>query len=291
MSMRWAAALMAASMVGLAAAQAPADNAEQKARLIEQKIRLVEMLIKSPAARSVPYGRDAESGTLVEHGQKAVDAARQALAEQRFDDATKLLDEALKAASSASRKLSPDSGGLSESAQRKSLQDMEEQVAMYRASVVDLSRDPAVGAGAIALLARIDALSSESKQLAGGGRLGDANRKMAEAYKVAVEEISRLRAGQEVVLSLSFETPADEFAYEQKRFGSNEILVEMMIDEGRAEGDRRRLVDGFVDEGRRLKRQADDAAAVGRYEDAVALMEKASGQLNRALQSMGVPVF
>lgn len=290
MRIRWSVALFAALFSGIVAAQAPADNPEQKRRLIEQKIRLVEMLVKSPAAKGAAYGREAESAGLIEEGQRSIDEAKKALAEERFDDATKLLDAALKAATAASRKLSVGGEGLNESAQRKSFQDMGEQVAMYRSSIVDLARDDKSGA-AKALLARVDGLSAEAKQLLDSGRFGEANKKLADAYKHAVEELSRLRAGQEVILSLNFETPADEFAYEKKRFGSNEVMVEMMIGEGRAAGDKRRLVDTFVVEGRKLRDQAETQAMAGQYAEAVTSMEKASAQLIRALQSMGVPVF
>lgn len=285
---RWSAALVVALVAGTAAAQSSGDD--QKRRLVEQKIRLVEMLINSPAAKNAA-GRDDEAATLVRDGRQGIEAAKKSLDDGRLDEASKLLDEALKSVSAASRKLSAEGGGLSDSALKKTLQDLTDQVASYRASVADLGRDAKVGAAAKALLGRIDALSSEAQQLARGGRLGDANKKMAEAYKLAVEEISRLRAGQEVVMSLKFETPADEYAYEQKRYASNEILVEMMIGEGRAEGDKRKLVDQFVEEGRKLKVQAEAQAGAGKHKDAVGLMEKATGQLNRALQSMGVPVF
>ncbi len=288
---RWAAALLLALLTGVAFAQAPVADADKARTLIEQKIRLVEMLINSPAARNAPYGREAEAAALVEHGQQAIDEARQALAAERFDEAGARLDEAIKFVSAASRRLSGSGTTLPESAQRKNLQDLADQVAMYRASVYDMTRSGNNQGAARDLLARIDALSAESQQLSNSGRFADASRAMAEAYKIAVEEISRLRAGEQVVMSLQFDTPAEEFAYEQRRYGSNEIMVEMMIGEGRAEGDRRRLVDRFVDEGRRLKGEADARARAGQYEDAIALMEQATGQLNRALQSMGVPVF
>ena len=282
-------------VIGLAnpcLAQIPgADAPEQKRRLIEQKIRLLDMLVNSPAAKNVAAGRDSDSALLIEKGRKSFEAARQAFADNRFDEATGLLDDALKAASSASRKMASDGSGLSESAQRKSLADMAEQVTTYRASVVDLTRDGKTAAQARQLLTQIDALSSEAKQLADGGRLGDANKKLASAYKLTVEEITKLRAGQEVVMSLKFETPADEYAYEQKRFGSNRIMIDMMIGEGRAEGPKRKLVDGFVTEGNQLEGLAEAEASFRRYKEAVVLMEKASGQLNRALQSMGIPVF
>lgn len=291
MRSRWCMSLAAAMLAGAVAAQTPSDGVDQKRRLIEQKIKLLEMLINSPAAKGAASGREAESATLLEKGRSSIDNARTALADGRFDEAAKLLDEALKSASSASRKISPNEGGLSDSAQRKNLQDLGEQVEMYRKSLTELAADREKGAAARVLLGRIDSLRTESTQLADGGRLGEASRKMADAYKLAVEEMSRLRAGQEVVLSLKFDTPADEYAYEKKRFASNEIMVDMMIAEGRAEGDKRRLVDGFVDAGRQLGAQADARANSGQYPEAVKLMEQASVQLIRALQSMGVPVF
>lgn len=266
-------------------------NSDSKQKLIEQKIRLLDMLVNSPAAKKAADSHDMDSAGLIEKGRLTFEGAKQALADQRLDDASRMLDEALKATSAAARKMSASGSELSESAQRKSLADMAAQVATYRAAVVDLTRDSKLAVEARQLLLRMDAMSIESQQLAASGRLGDANKKLATVYKLTLEEISRLRAGQEIIMSLKFETPADEYAYEQKRFGSNLSMVDMLIVEGRAEGQKRLLVDGFVLEGNKLKSQADTEAIGGRYKDAVMLMEKATGQLNRALQSMGVPVF
>jgi hypothetical protein len=280
------------SLINPCLAQTPgADGNEQKGKLIEQKIRLIDMLVNSPAAKSAAAGKDSDSLAMIESGRKALEEAKRAYAEGRFDDASKLLDTSLKSASSASRKMSTGGTGLSESAQRKSLADMSDQVATYRAGVVDLTRDPKLGAEAKNLLTRVDALTAESKQLADGGRLGDANKKLASAYKMLVEDLTKLRDGQEVVMSLKFETPADEYAYEQKRFGSSLVMIDMMIDEGRADGQKRKLIDSFVAEGNQLKGQAEAEARSQRHKDAVDLMEKATKQLNRALQSMGIPIF
>ena len=283
--------LVASTVTPCLAQTAGADGLAQKRQLIEQKIRLLDMLVNSPAAKTAAAGRDPESTALIEKGRKSFDAARLAFADNRFDEASRLLDEALKSTSSASRKISPDGGGLSESAQRKSLADMAEQVASYRASVVELTRDGKVAVAARQLLIQIDALLSESKQLADAGRLGDANKKMASAYKLTVEEITKLRAGHEVVMSLKFNTPADEYSYEQKRYGSSLTMIDMMIGEGRAEGQKRKLVDSFVTEGNRLRSLAEAEANSQHHKEAVVLMENASGQLNKALQSMGIPVF
>lgn len=258
---------------------------EQQRRLAEQKLKLVEMLVNSPAAQASSASKDAEIAGLVERSRELLKQARETLAAQRYAEAAQALDEALRSVSKAN---SRNSGGLSDSVQKQRLQDMSEQVTTYRASLAELAKNQG---SAQAALQRVDALTEESRKLAAAGRMGDANKKMAEAYKLEVEEISRLRAGQEVVMSLKFDTPAAEYAYEQKRFQSNEILVGMMIAEGRAEGDKRRLVDGFLNEAGRLKAAAIDQSINNNFKEAVSLMEKAVAQLNRALQSMGVPVF
>jgi hypothetical protein len=266
------------------------DGAKRK--LVEQKLKLVEMMVRSPAAKGAPYGREAESTKLIDEGQKLLDQARQALAADQLEEATKVLDAALKAASAASvASRRQGASSFAESAQRKQIEDQREQVLTYRAAVVDMTKNPALATEARQVLVKIDALSADAKQHEDAGRLGEANKRLAEAYRISVEELSRLRAGQEVVMSLKFDTPADEFAYEQKRFASTEIMVEMMINEGRAEGGRRGLVDKFSGDGKALKIDAERAASGGDYAAAVGLMEKATGQLNRALQSMGVPVF
>ncbi len=262
-----------------------------KHKLVEQKYRLIETLLNAPTANA------AESAALTNNSRRLLGQAREAMNNAQWDEATRLLDEALKTASAASRRMSPDGSGgsggsgLSEAALQKSLADKAQQVATYRASLVDMTRDPKQGVAARQLLARLDVLLSEAKQFSDGGRLSEANKKMAAAYKLTVEEIAKLRAGQEVVLSLTFETPADEYAYEQRRFDSNLTLVEMMVAEGRAEGQKRTLVNGFVTEGQRLRTLALTDAEAKRHKAAVELMEQASGQLNKALQSMGLPVF
>jgi hypothetical protein len=270
-----------------AAAQTAPDPDHQR-RLVEQKLKLVEMLVNSPAAQVSAASRDAETATLIERGKGLLRNAREFLAAQRYGEAGQALDEALRSVARANGR---NSGGLSDSIQKQRLQDMSEQVTTYRGSLVDLTNTPKLAAAAQAALLRVDTLAEEARRLAAAGRLGDANKKMAESYKTAVEEISRLRAGEVVTMSLKFDSPMAEYAYEQTRFQSNEILVGMMIAEGRAEGDKRRMVDGFIQEAGRLKASAIDQAINNNHTEAVAAMEKAFVQLNRALQAMGVPAF
>lgn len=288
---RFAGVVLLTAMVAIAAAQENSPATGEQRRLVEQKLRLVEMLVNSPAAKRAADGREADAAQLVEKGRQLLEQARQALAAGQFGQAGGALDEALRNATKAAARLSAEGAGLSDSAQLVTLRDLASQVATYRAAVEEQVRSGKAGGDAKALLAQIDLQTNEARGLEAAGRLGEANRKLAEAYKAVVEGLSRLRAGQTVTMSLKFDTPADEYAYEQKRFASNEILVDMTIGDGRAEGERRKPVDTHVGEGRRLRSEAETLAKNGDYKAAVTTMEQASGQLNRALQLMGIPVY
>lgn len=278
--------LMALAIAWAGSAGAQAVVPDQKHQLVEQKIKLLEMLLNSPTAKA--SGGDAP--TLIERGRRAVELARAALVEGRIDEAAALVDESLKSSSAQSRRLQSESA-LSDGAQRQMYQNLREQVATYRTAIVDLTRDPKTAGAARALLGRIDVLSADAGKQEAGGRLREANQVLTDAYRLAVAEISNLRAGQEVVMSLNFATPAEEYAYEQRRFESGELMVGMLIAEGRAPGERKAQVDAYAGEGRRLKLEAARLAADGRHKEAVGVMEQATIQMNRALQSMGVPVF
>lgn len=278
-------------LTSLAMAQSPDPVAgEQKKRLIDQKIRLLETLLNSPAAKNAVHAAAGDPTPLVAHAQHIIAEARQQAAEGHYDIAGKAVDDAMKVVSKATRRQSSETS-FAESAQRKIYLDQSDQVATYRRSVIDLTRDPQLADAARSLLARVDLLVAEAVQFADANRLGEANKKLAEAYKLVTEDIARLRQGHEVVLSLKFDTPAEEFNYEEKRFGSNQIMVDMLIADGKADGERRKLIDQFLTEAGRLKREAETYAQAGGHREAVKAMERANGQLVRALQMMGVPVF
>jgi hypothetical protein len=263
---------------------------EQKKRLIDQKIRLLETLLNSPAAKNAVHAAAGESTSLVAHAQQIIAEARQQAAEGHYDVAGKAVDDAMRLVGQATRRQASETS-FAESAQRKIYLDQSDQVATYRRSVIDLTRDPQLADAARALLARVDLLVAEAIQFSDANRLGNANKKLAAAYKLVTEDIARLRQGHEVVMSLKFDTPAEEFNYEEKRFGSNQIMVDTLIADGKADGARRQLIDQFLAEAGRLKREAEMHAQTGGHRDAVKVMERANGQLVRALQMMGVPVF
>lgn len=264
------------------------DVDDRRKKLIEQKYRLVDSLVNASAKQ----GRETEAAAQVIEVRKLLERAREAISGNFLDRASLALDEALRGVSKSSAQLARQKAAATSGADEGNYRNLSEQVTTYRSALDDLVKS----GGQVASQARgvgrqVDALQAEAGNLATSGRFGEASRKLTDAYKLAVESLSELRAGQTVTLSLKFDTPADEFNYELKRFGSGGMMVSMLLAEGRGEGERRLQIDLFVREGKRLNDEAAAMAAAGKHKDAIPVMEKATVQMNRALQMMGIPVF
>lgn len=278
-------------LVALAICSAPASaETNQKLILAQQKARLLETLINAPAIRAAQDGRNPEVVTLIAQSRQLLARAGTAIGLAQAEEAIEQLDEALRNLSKASSQLTGDKPGAG-GALKKQFDEHASQIESYRRTLQDMTQTPQTAAAARQLIVRIDAMAADGRKLFDAGQQVEATKRMAATYKLAVEEISRLRDGQEVVMRLQFASPREEFDYEQKRFYSNEILVGMMIREERASGDARKQVDAYLQGANAIKSEASGRANAGDYGAAVKEMEKANLQLNRALQMMGVPVF
>lgn len=282
---------LATLFAGLTLCAGPAAaDADQKLMLAQQKAKLLETLINTPAMKAAQDGKNPEVANWLAQSRTLLAQANSAIGAARPYEAIEQLDEALRNLSKASSLLTGDGNG-SVGAQKKLFDNHASQIESYRRTLQEMTSTPQTAAAARQLMVRIDAMAAEGRKLFDAGRHDEANKRMAAAYKLAVEEISRLRDGQEVVMRLQFNSPREEFDYEQKRYYSNEILVGMLIREERATGDARKQVDAYVDAAGKMKSEALTKANASDYPAAIKEMEKANQQLNRALQMMGVPVF
>lgn len=278
--------LLVSSLVG---ADPPPNDAAKRLQLAEQKAKLVETLINTPAMKAAPESTNPEVASWAINSRLLLEQAHSAISFARAEDAIEKLDEALRSLSRSSSMLTSDTNNAK--AQRREFEEHATQVESYRRTLQDMTSVPQTANSARQTIIRLDQLTTEGRKLLETGKLNDANTRMASAYKLAVAEISRLRDGQEVVMRLQFANPREEFLYELKRFHSNEILVGMMSKEERISSDTRKLVDGHFNAAVDLKNEANSKASANDYPAAVKDMEKAITLLNRALQTMGVPVF
>lgn len=173
---------------------------------------------------------------------------------------------------------------------RDNLRNLTSEVAMYRPSLQAMGSDARVRVDAREALARIDQLLAEADRLAAQTRLQEATGKAEAAKRIAIQALVRLKSGETVTHELRFATPADEYAYEVRRFESNKMLVGMQLQEGAPAATRSRVTQE-LEAARKLRQEAANDAGAGRHDEAVKRMESAGTHLNRALQALGVPVF
>lgn len=270
----------------------PATEKAPRQVLLEQKMRLLEMLLR-PRPGEVSAATNAEVAATRERRQQLHDLAQSALAEGRLADAERNLDEALARTGRPATNAAAGQKPLQEVALEADIRNLEQQIASYRSTLVGLGKgDGANALEARSLLARIDQAKVAAEHLSAAHQRQAAHDRLREAYRFLVEGISRLQAGQTLVMRLKFDSPEDEFAYERRRFTSNEMLVRMMQDDkGGEAGPQRILVETLTGEAQRLKDEAEILAGRGQHVGAVALMEQAAGVLTRALRALGVPAF
>lgn len=283
--------LVAILLIGsLLAGNLPAAEPERQQALAEQKLRLIESLLAGPAIKAAASGGQSEAGALVASSRRLLEQARSSLQASRSDDAIRDLDQALKDLSKAGSLISGDRQAGSAASARQ-FRERAAAVDSYRRAIEEMASAPATAAEARRLLARVDQLASEAQHRFDAGKHNEGLQGINEAYRLAVGEISRLRQGQEVILRLHFDSPREEFDYEQKRYHSNEILIAMLSREERAGGETKAQVDGLLRRAAEWKEAAAAKAGANDYTGAVKDMENAGQQLNRALQLLGVPVF
>jgi hypothetical protein len=286
LGLAWAAAAFVPGTEPSALAQAT-DVAPNRA-VVEQKLKLLENLLNSPRSAQLAAGKDAEAASLMAQARRGVEEARTALAAGDVAAAGALLDQALKASSTASARATR--GGAADAAQRNRNRELLEELNSYRVSLNEAVKEKGSVVGA-ATVQRIDQLTAQAAEMTAAHRHAAAGKLLAEAYGMAVATLSELRAGQTVTMALKFDTPADEYAYEQKRHRSNEMLIEMLITEGKVDASRRQILDRYLEESFRLRSQAEQAARADDYPAAIKIMEKANDQLMNALRASGLANF
>lgn len=262
----------------------PVRESTPRQPVLLQKARLIEQLLASPKVRELEAGGDAEAKAhvarvrtlLAEFGSAADDSDREAKLNEALRLATQL-------ARARSTERAPDDVQMRRNA------DLREQIVAYRVALVSAAQ--ARGLAMPPALATLDRHLADAQGLSNGARHADAGKPLAQAYRIAVEALVALRAGETVTIELKFDTPADEYAYEQKRYQSHELLIELTLDERKPSGPMRMAMDQYTQQARLLRTRAAESATVGDHRSAIKSLEEATRLLVRALQAAGMPVY
>jgi hypothetical protein len=129
---------------------------------------------------------------------------------------------------------------------------------------------------------------SKAEALHEQGQLNPAREQLDAAYVALRLSIQSAREGETRIWSLDFATKEEEYQHELARNDTHQKLVRLFMQGSKTSAGLKRMVDNFLNKGQQLREQAEGQADDGDYEDAVNSLNDSTGQLIRALRTVGI---
>ncbi len=270
------------SASGGVAKEIPVDAARQK-------IMLAEMMLQSKSAKSVAEGADGSGKANIAQATKKIQAARSEVDAGRNTAALKLAEEALGLITAATQSLTKVDQQLQLKGRYAEVQEalhnfQESHKQSYARTLKKRGQSAVVDYDH----AKVDALTNEARGFADKGQYDKAIQSLSKAERLVTQAIQSMLDSQTIVYDLNFETPAEEYDYELKRYIGYEELIPVAIEEKKPAESVVKLMDTYVEKGKAQKAEAERRAKAGNYPDAISLMLSATEEIRRALRLAGV---
>jgi len=274
--------VLIAALSNMDALAEPAKSRDTSARLSYVE----RLLTESSAAQKVESSGDPEAVELKAEAQSHFEKARALFdsddaeaAEVELSEAVRLLTEAARAANggvSVSQKQTDDYGQRRESVE--ALAKAHDRIATEK-GLDDMNRE---------LQAKVSAELIASDALLQKGNGTEARAMLDATYETVKTSIEQLRGGDTLVRELHFETSKDEYLYELDRNDTHQMLVQVLFAEKMESSPMRATAETFISKAVVLREDAESAAGMQKYEEAIELLEESTKELIRAIRSAGV---
>lgn len=262
------------------------NNANDTAK---QKIMLAELMMQSKSAKTVADGNNEAAKNALSAAHAKLQTARQELGGGHASQSLALAEEALRLITVATQSTSSEEAAK---LQRGRYNDALDTLRNFQESHKQNFDRTVKKRGAAAAVdydhVKLDNLVAEARALSDKGQYQKATQLLINAEHLVTQAIQTMLNAQTIVYDLNFESPADEYEYERKRFISYEELIPVAIEEKKPAEAVVKLMDTYVVKGRARKSEADEKAKAGNYPEAISLMLTATEEIQRALRLAGV---
>ena len=133
-------------------------------------------------------------------------------------------------------------------------------------------------------------LMTRGGQLQTDGDYRAAISSLNEAKRLVVEALIKIRNNETVVYTVEFQTPADEFRYENERYLEYQALGQQVLDNGDIAQSRRKLFEQLRQKSEQLSEEALALAGQGDFTTAIGRMEDAVNKMVQGLRMLGIPL-
>jgi HEPN domain-containing protein len=275
-----------ATAVDVNAAKAQSVVTESK---VKQKLLFADMMAGAQGAKRVMASQNDEAKQLVTEAKKLVTEARNKSLAGALPEALILANQALKKLSEATS-LVPDDEELAQLAEnyKTGLAEISGYQTSYRANLKRLEKQGAVAEGIKFDEKKFAELLAKAQSLAEQKNFVRANKLLQQAQATVTAALHKMLDSTTLVYDLKFETPADEYGYELKRFASYEELIPIAIEAKKPAPGAVKLMESFLDKARKRRDEAQSKADAGDYPSAIGMMLQATKTVRRALRMIGV---
>ncbi|MDX9740343.1 MAG: hypothetical protein RBT81_04065 [Gammaproteobacteria bacterium] len=274
---------------GVQGAAAPRTSAAEAGRQLVQKMQFAELFIsQSAAAKRVMESDNAMAKDLHRVAREHLESARLASVAGKNEEALRLVEDATRTMSEAALQVPATDGA----AERMRFEQLYESVqafqTAYQRSFDQMNKAQGKGKPRDVDLDRVREIMASARSLADDGKYNEGISMLGGAQDALTTALTEMLANQTIVHELVFDTPKDEYEYELSRYVGYEALVPLAIRQKRPDVQTVNMMMQFVDRAREVKALSEPEAARGNYSEAILMLQGATSNIQRALQTLGV---
>ncbi|MBL1275553.1 MAG: hypothetical protein COB30_005660 [Ectothiorhodospiraceae bacterium] len=256
---------------------------------VKQKLMFAEMMAGARGAKRVMASNNAEARKMVTTAKGLVSEARSKSLVGALPEALALANKALKMLSAATR-LVPGDEELAQLAENYStvLSEIKGYQKSYQDNVKALKKQGALGEDVTLDEKSFSGVLAKAEKLAAQKDYVRANKLLQQAQATITGALHKMLDSKTLVYDLNFETAADEYEYEVKRFVGYEELIPIAIEAKKPAAGAVKLMESFLNKARKRRDEAQSKADSGDYSTAISMMLQATKTVRRALRMVGV---
>ena len=281
--------------VFLAASAAPlvyADNGLPPQRVddpkaVESRLENLRRLVSdSAAAKRIEESANSEAARLKTEAVEHLAAAEKLLNERRTVEASEQLQRATSKMFAAIRSAGTGKDGVQK--KREDFENRYESTDVLVSALERIADEKGQQQRYAGQTRSIRAKMNLARRQADAGDIDIARSSIEGAYEEAKATVEALRQGDTLVRTLNFANKEEEYRYELDRNETHRMLVKVLLRDRPLDSRAQKSVDDRVAAALSLRKKAEQEAAAGAFDAAVATLEAATKELVRAIRSAGV---
>jgi hypothetical protein len=264
---------------------ATADEQKERDGVL-MRMQMTESYLKSKTATKIEESGNAEAIQLLEKARQLLDKGKQELEQGNFAAAKQQLSLSIQTftAAGAANKGSQDSSKKLVS----EVSSLQSEIDAYLVSFRSALEEKGPSMSGLLDQQYVESLMASSQQSKSSGDYQSAISNLTKAKNLVVDALIKIRNNETVVYTVEFQTPADEFRYEQERFNEYISLSDTLLEKDEFSEGKIKLFQMQKKAGQQISEEAEALANQGDFESAISRMEDAVKKMVQGLRVLGI---